>query len=203
MKYFVADLHLFHKNVMKFGPKTRGVSPEGIAEVERVKREGLSLRDTDDSFFSVGEMNRTLIGNWNSQVEEEDEVYILGDFSFGGTTKTIKVLKQLKGKKHFIMGNHDQWLKPEAEQYFESISDYKQIYIDKTLVCMFHYPIKEWNKMHHGAFHLFGHVHGKDMGIKGKALDVGIDNRPNGDMKLWSWEEIKKYMEKRPIESHH
>jgi hypothetical protein len=34
-------------------------------------------------------------------------------------------------------------------------------------------------------------------------MDVGIDTRPTGDMKLWSWEEIKSILEKREVRTHH
>ena len=63
-------------------------------------------------------------------------------------------------------------------------------------------PIFEWNRMHHGSYHLFGHVHGSQT-IPGRAIDVGIDNRPQKDMGLWSWEELDKILSKREIRMHH
>jgi len=41
---------------------------------------------------------------------------------------------------------------------------------------MFHYPISEFDQMHRGAVHFFGHVHGKETGLeKFRARDVGMD----------------------------
>ena len=88
------------------------------------------------------------------------------------------------------------------QSIFETIQDYKKLHIDKKKVVLFHYPIAEWDSMHHGAYHLFGHVHG-GLEIEGRAMDVGIDARPKKDMGLWEWEEIKTIMENKTIRSHH
>ena len=34
-------------------------------------------------------------------------------------------------------------------------------------------------------------------------MDVGIDTRPTGDMKPWSWEEIDEILSKKEIIKHH
>ena len=34
-------------------------------------------------------------------------------------------------------------------------------------------------------------------------MDVGIDTRPTGDMKPWSWEEIDEILSKKEINKHH
>jgi len=34
-------------------------------------------------------------------------------------------------------------------------------------------------------------------------MDVGIDARPQRDMGLFSWDEVRKYMKNRPIMTHH
>lgn len=51
-------------------------------------------------------MDRTIIVNWNSRVTDRDDVYILGDFSHK-SEDSIQYLRQLKGQKHLIIGNHD------------------------------------------------------------------------------------------------
>ena len=50
--------------------------------------------------------------------------------------------------------------------------------------------------------HLFGHVHG-NVKIFGRAMDVGIDARPQKDMGLWSWDEIHQILIEKPILPHH
>lgn len=177
--WFTSDNHFGHKNILKF-------------QAEAGTRLG---QDAD-------EMNELMIKQWNSQVAFSDKVYCLGDFSFMNAERTEKVLQRLNGQIHLIRGNHDHWIDDNTSKYFESIDDYKEITIEGKKVVMFHFPIFEWNRMHHGSYHLFGHVHGSQT-IPGRAIDVGIDNRPQKDMGLWSWEELDKILSKREIRMHH
>lgn len=175
--WFTSDNHFFHRGILRFCPETRqGTTAE--------------------------EMNELMIEKWNSQVGEKDTVYTLGDFSFGNANETEDILRRLNGRKHLIKGNHDHWIDGRTRVYFESISDYKEIQIDKKKVVMFHYPIYEWNKMHYGSYHLFGHVHGGAT-VPGRAIDVGIDARPQKDMGLWTWEELDAILAARELRKHH
>ena len=56
-------------------------------------------------FSSVEEMDKVMIDNWNSVVQDSDIVYFLGDFVFGDYRKYLSVLK---GEVIFIKGNHDR-----------------------------------------------------------------------------------------------
>lgn len=179
--WFTSDNHFYHKNIQKFCPTTRMGS-------------------------SVQEMNELLIRNHNSVVGQSDTVYFLGDFSFGTTDETFNVLQRLNGKKHLIFGNHDKVIRNQIsiQKQFESCQDYLKISIAKQKVVMFHYPILEWESMHHGAYHLFGHVHGNMMQHPhGRSMDVGIDARPSGDMMPWNWDEINRILSKREVLKHH
>lgn len=134
-------------------------------------------------FKDVHEMDYALVKNWNSVVSPMDEVYHLGDFAWFGAPKYFH---ELNGLKHLIKGNHDKdetlnlnWL---------SVRSYLELYDEETFVVLFHYPIYEWNKLHHGSVHLFGHVHGNlgvvptvlshghhDKYVDSKAFDVGVE----------------------------
>lgn len=175
--YFTSDNHFFHKNILNFSRATR-------------------IGD------NVNELNENMIRIWNDQVKPNDTVYCLGDFCFGGVEKSLTILPRLNGRLNLLRGNHDHWINAETTKYFEDIRDYRKIKMGGKDVMMFHYPIQEWDKMHRGSYHLYGHVHG-NYTHPGKALDVGIDNRPKGDMKLWTWAEIEAYMKDRPVMSHH
>lgn len=176
--WFTSDNHFFHKSILRFAAETR-------------------KNHTD-----VLEMNREMVAVWNSMVQPNDRVYCLGDFSFGTAEKTDGILHQLNGRKFLIKGNHDHWMNGTVEKQFEAIYDYKKITIEGKKVIMFHYPIFEWENMHHGSYHLFGHVHGNST-VPGRAMDVGIDARPQRDMGLWSWEEIDAILSKREVRTHH
>ena len=178
--WFTSDLHFGHQNILKFCPTTR----QG--------------RD-------VKEMERLIIEKWQAKVSPQDRVYVLGDVFFKRVDEAISIMDQLPGQIHLVYGNHDKIIKSNKSlrDRFTSVSDYKDIVIDGQKIVMFHFPIYEWDQMHRGSFHLFGHIHGKDHGIPGRLMDVGIDTRPGGDMEVWSWEEIKKNLEKKEIRTHH
>ena len=70
MDFFTADLHLGHKNIIKY---------------------------CNRPFSSLKDMDETIINNWNSVVGKNDTVYALGDLVFG-FHKYEKYLNQLNGK---------------------------------------------------------------------------------------------------------
>lgn len=176
--FFVSDNHFFHKNIQRYCPKTRFGK-------------------------DVEEMNELMIAAHNAKVPENGTVYFLGDFSFGTAEQTQGVIRRLNGHKHLIYGNHDKIIKNDhvAQRMFESVQDYKEINVEKTRVILFHFPMREWNQMHRGSYHLFGHVHGGfDHQPHGRSMDVGIDTRT--DMAPWSWEEVHRVISKREVLRH-
>lgn len=58
-------------------------------------------------FKSSQEHDMTIIHNWNSIVQKEDDVYILGDLMLEDTNYGLQCVSQLNGKLHLIRGNHD------------------------------------------------------------------------------------------------
>lgn len=103
-----------------------------------------------------------LIKRWNDVIKHDNDlVFILGDFSFRNGKETNEILKQLRGRKILVLGNHDNIFmdKDFDKSLFTDIVDYKEITIDGMRVIMFHFPIQVWNKKHAGAIHLFGHIH--------------------------------------------
>lgn len=175
--WFTSDNHWGHKNILKFCPDSR-------------------------KFNTVEEMNQAMITRWNEQVKPEDTVYMLGDVFFLRRYDALAVLRQLNGVKHLVFGNHDEVIRdtPELLAEFASVQDYLTLTIDGVYVVLFHFPVYEWDRMHRGSYHLYGHVHGK-VQIAGRAMDVGVDTRT--DAGLWSWEEIHNLLKDREIRSHH
>lgn len=172
--FFTSDTHFGHKNILKFSPNTR------------------------KEFTDIIEHDNHLVDVWNSQVNEDSTIYIIGDMFMCGTKRSMDILTRLRGNKILVLGNHDRHLRKIKSELLESkifsaIEDYLTIRIDGHMIVMFHFPISEWENMHYGSFHLHGHTHGS-LQQNGRSLDVGIDNRPNGDMKLWTWDEVKEFM---------
>lgn len=132
--FYISDLHMGHGNVIKFDNRP---------------------------FCTVAEMDQALIDNWNSVVTNVDTVYILGDFCWDKEDRWIEILKQLRGNKQLIKGNHD--LKNPSAQLkcmFQDIKDYKEITDNGKHVIMSHYPIPFYKADYNPkTYMLYGHVH--------------------------------------------
>ena len=201
--FFVSDNHFGHRAILQFCPKTRlgeGVSRH-IDQMFQEEHPDFKRRHDIRQDY-VRQMDEKMISVWNETIGDDDLVYCLGDFSFYKAGKTESILRQLAGRKILVKGNHDHWLDENTSKYFESVHDYLSITIDKKPIVLFHFPIAEWDRMHHGGYHLYGHVHG-DLQLPGRAIDVGLDNRPSGDLKPWSWEEIDGLLGTKEILKHH
>lgn len=133
MIYFTSDLHLGHANV---------------------------IRHCDRPFSSTEEMDEVLIRNWNSRVTNNDTVYILGDLMFRNQKPPEEYLRQLKGKKHLIIGNHDRdWMKKcDLSKYFLSVEKMNFLSDGKHQMTLCHYPMMSWPHVAR-CYMVFGHIH--------------------------------------------
>jgi calcineurin-like phosphoesterase family protein len=129
-------------------------------------------------FTDTDHMREVMISEWNRDVKPDDETFILGDFAFLPSKDAIAILRRLNGTKILIEGNHDRKLlnDPGFRNEFKEIHQYLRYNHDGQLVIMMHYPIWEWDQMHRGAVHFYGHVHGAVTGMeKYRARDVAFD----------------------------
>lgn len=167
--WFTSDLHLHH-NLLS------GIRGYGYDDSE--------------------EMTSVVIDRYNSKISKNDTVYILGDFALVNNTKLPEVVKKLNGKKHLILGNHDNVNVNHNGGYgFESIYQYKEVKIGEHRFILFHYPILSWHWIQNPkVFHLFGHVHGNmdESLIPYKCMDVGVDTN---DLYPYHIDEVISHME--------
>lgn len=142
--WITSDLHFGHTNIMKFCPDTRG------------------------HFTDVAHMHEEMVRTWNETVQVGDLVYILGDVAFMPAADAAKILNKLNGSKILVEGNHDVKTLKDAtfRQCFKEIHKYLEINYNGSKVVMFHYPISEWNQMHRGAVHFYGHLHNNPSGLE-------------------------------------
>ncbi len=152
MRYFTSDLHFGHENVIRF---------------------------CNRPYADVTDMNHQLIHNWNNTVTNDDEVWILGDFSFLKPQLTVDIMRQLYGRKHLVPGNHDStkvlhalWELPSDQLVVEE--RYVELKENHRKIVLCHYPIESWNNMSHGSLHLHGHSHGNSRKVPNR-FDVGVD----------------------------
>jgi calcineurin-like phosphoesterase family protein len=161
--FFISDFHVGHQNVIRFDNRP---------------------------FKNLDEMHMTLINNWNNVVGDDDIVFYLGDLFYRCHSKyPMWFVHQLKGKIHFILGNHDRYRDISKLNRFETISTEAKLDVKDDSVKgryqhfhLHHHPIISWNKASHGAIHLHGHCHQK-MAMspdyawlyKRKIMDVGCN----------------------------
>lgn len=142
MRYYISDCHFYHKN--------------------------LDTRMDNRGFGSVEEMNQFMIEQWNKKVRKNDEIVIIGDLSIARARETEELLKKLNGKKIFILGNHDKFLKDKSfdRSLFVKITPYLELNDNKRKVVLSHYPVfcySGQNRILEGGtpatYMLYGHVH--------------------------------------------
>lgn len=133
-------------------------------------------------FRDIDEMDEYLIHRWNDRVQDNDDVWFLGDFCYRAKKPASEYLKRLRGHKHLVVGNHDGKMLDDADsmKYWESVNQIKTLHdgkYGKIILC--HFPIADWEGMYRGTWHLFGHIHtthnesAKYMENMEKAVNVG------------------------------
>lgn len=128
-------------------------------------------------FASLEEMDETMIARWNAAVGEDDEVYHLGDFASLGTDGLGPILDRLSGRIHLILGNNDDADAIAGARRFVSVAEMRELTLEGRRIFLCHYPMRDWPNAWRGAWHLFGHVHGRlDREPLGLSLDVGVDS---------------------------
>ncbi len=141
MKYYISDLHFFHRNIYT-----------------------LDYRD----FETLFDMHDSMIKNWNEKVTDNDEVYIVGDLSFGNGSQTWEVLNKLNGTLILIEGNHDNFYldDPEFVDIFDYVCSYMELQDQQRKVILSHYPMPFYNgqfykdnNSNYSTYMLYGHVH--------------------------------------------
>lgn len=126
-KYVISDLHLGHKKILEFSGTLRGgTTPE--------------------------EHDQWIIDQWNSVVTKHDLVYVLGDVAMNA--EALKLVKQLKGTKHLVRGNHDV---ESLQKYLEYFATVYGLHLYKGAFWMSHAPIHPQELR--GRLNLHGHSH--------------------------------------------
>jgi len=192
--WFTSDTHYAHANICS--STTKWVNPV-----------------TCRKFESLDQMNNAIVNNINSVVDQDDILFHLGDWSFGGFEMIEKFRNRIVCRNiHIITGNHDHHIENNREDIqllFASVSKYQDLEVksnvgkhnqSKSRFALMHFPIASWDHMAKGAIHLHGHVHlppQRRMG-PGKMMDVGCDGNNLSPIEMG---EVLRLMKDRPIKS--
>lgn len=184
MVWFTSDWHFHHDRILEFHPKRKEIFGS-----------------------TVEEATEKMIKLWNTVVNKNDIVYILGDMCLGTVEQKMKLLIRLNGNKVLILGNHDK-IPDHLRCYFNHIITIKTIRFKKSVynflyrdleVIMCHFPLLSWEHKEKKSIMLHGHCHGTIDQINKESkelrVDVGIDSEIS-TYNLVSLEKIARYMKK-------
>ena len=197
--FFTSDTHYNHTNICRSVTKWRDA--DGNVPVNQTR-----------DFKSLNHMNDYIVNSINGKVGENDILFHLGDWSFGGFENIEAFRNRINCKNiHLILGNHDHHIernKDNIQRLFSSVNQYLRLsvsvkpgtpfYLGDFDFVLMHYPIASWHNMNDDVIHLHGHVHlppHEKVNI-GKAMDVGCDGN---DMTPYSLGQIMKIMDYQPI----
>ncbi len=167
--WFTSDLHFGHANIIEYS--------------------GRPFRDVDH-------MNRALIERWNTVVQPDDTVWVLGDVAMGRITDTLPLVHQLAGHKLLLAGNHDrcwtghgaksaEWIGRYEDAGFAEIhQDSIELEVDGHHVLACHFPYRgdsqeedrypDARPADEGRWLLHGHVHER-WRQHARMINVGCD----------------------------
>jgi calcineurin-like phosphoesterase family protein len=194
--WFTSDTHYNHANICR-----------GTTEWDKSKPN--HFRDFD----SLGEMNDRLVAGINAVVGENDILFHLGDWSFGGFESIREFRSRLNCKNvHLVLGNHDHNIeknKDGVQDCFISVNHLVNLVVKwnvgtlnqkEAQFVLMHFPIASWESLGRGVIHLHGHVHlpnHRRVG-NGKVMDVGVDGN---ELEPIGLDEVLNIMKKQPIGS--
>jgi calcineurin-like phosphoesterase family protein len=163
--WFTADFHLGHKNIIRY---------------------------CNRPFETAEEMNQAILQRLNDCAKANDILYFLGDFCIGPKVRAAEFRRQIRCMKIFaIPGNHDKETK-KLTQEFAWLNNLAEVLVNGQRIALCHYAMRVWNQSSRGAWHLYGHSHGRlpDLGTS-LSMDVGVDTH---DFRPWHFDEISERM---------
>lgn len=171
MIYFTSDLHLCHDKGFLYEPR---------------------------GFTNIEDHNAAIVSNFNSIIEDDDDLYILGDVFLNDSEKGIELLAQIKGRKHIIIGNHDTDAKLELLEKNRqrlkicSIDFGGRLRYKKFNFFLSHYPtltsnFDDGDKLREHVINLSGHTHSKEKFYNKIIYNVSVDAH---DMKPVSIDQV-------------
>ena len=135
--FFTSDTHYNHTNIC------RGVTRWTDAE------------DITRDFKTLDQMNDRIVAGINAEVGQDDILFHLGDWSFGGFESIEEFRRRINCRNiHLVLGNHDHHIqrnKDDIQRFFTSVNQYVELTVkasnwEQDYVLM-HYPIISWNNL--------------------------------------------------------
>ena len=166
--WFTADFHLGHQNIIRYCSRP---------------------------FQTLADMDAEILDRLNSSAKEGDSLYFLGDFCRGSGKDALDYRKRIRCKNiFFIEGNHDAGARKIAPE-FRWWKQLAEVKVEDQLIVLCHYAMRVWHHSFRGAWHLYGHSHGRlPDDPAALSMDVGVDTH---DFRPWHFDEIRSRMDEK------
>ena len=153
------------------------------------------IRYCNRPFANVQLMDDAITDGVNACVKPNDVLYFLGDFCLGRAEQVIAYRKRLACRTiHFIEGNHDKVTRTQQHR-FATWSVLSEINVAKQKIVLCHYAMRVCPRHAQGAWHLYGHSHGKlPDDARSLSIDVGVDAHA---FRPWHFDELQSVMRAR------
>ena len=161
-------------------------------------------------------MNLAQVQKWNETVEDDDDIYVLGDLTLGDSNN-IEFIKQLKGKIHIVLGNHDTANREKMYRELPNVVEIAEVGIrleyKKHHFILTHYPRLTGNlekeSLKQMTLNLYGHTHQNTNFYEDRPymFHVGVDSH-NGYPVLLDdiieemyvkFKECKEFLDEEPV----
>lgn len=186
--WFTSDLHIGH----------------ALVAVDRLTR-SCGYDASGAPGYAVEWHDNLLAENWDSRVQPDDQVWVLGDLSAGGAAAesgALSWIRQRPGWKHLVPGNHDRCHPMYRDSHkhigeflleFESVQPFARRRIRGATVLLSHFPYQgdhtevsrfdQYRLRDYGDLLLHGHTHStektswgaKRVGDFPTQIHVGVD----------------------------
>lgn len=175
--WFISDLHLGHRNVIRFDNRP---------------------------FDSIEQHDAALTANCRRAGGRNRTLWLLGDVATRASDLTSFMTKVLPAWDRVILirGNHDDRAAWKHRDLFAEAHESRYLRVTNDVrVYMSHYAHRTWRNSHHGAYHIHGHSHG-NLPRWGRSLDVGA-NCPGVDYHPVSLQWVVDELRDSPLTPHH
>lgn len=214
MYYITSDTHFGHGNIIKYCHRPF------LAEIDKEEfvRRGNSWHNGDWkgeksskwrlSPESIKMMDDHLIDQINKQVQEQDVLWVLGDWCFAKKDVYYEVARSYRERircqtVNLIYGNHDHG---KIGDLFNEAYHMYNLRVNNNLFVLCHYAMAVWDGSHRGSICLYGHSHSEaesnleKMMPGRRAMDVGVDNAAKilGEYRPFSINEILQHINNKP-----
>ena len=206
--FFTADTHFGHSNIVRYCKRPQLRPGDEVLYTDEEGQEYARWVSHEIARERCKEMDDMLTTNWNATLNSDDDIWHLGDVSFGSVANLITYLCALRFRKmYFVWGNHDAAMKelykairdgktpPLIYNRVVFCGDLKETKVNGQHITLCHYAMRTWNRSHYGAWQLYGHSHGSlPDDPNALSLDVGVDVH---NYKPISFEEVAIFMSQK------